>query len=88
VAPATLFAQFTQAQYLGAPGSGYGQLAAGDWEGTGSTASGLYYLDSSFYRRDDLAWNSGAYTLQRVGSPIGSTITVVSWRPGGSPGAF
>ena len=88
VAPTTTLAQFNHAQYFGAPGSGQGQLAAGDWDGNNVDSFGLYYQDSSFYRRNDLEWNSGAYTLQRVGLPIGSPVTVPSWRPGGSPGAF
>jgi hypothetical protein len=84
--PTTLVAPFDQAQYIGAPGSGYGQVVAGDWDGNGLDSFGLFYTDGSFYRRNDLVWNSGTYDLQRVGQPIGPAATAQSWRPGASAG--
>ena len=84
--PTTLVAPFDQAQYIGAPGAGYGQLTTGDWNGDRVDSFGLFYTDGSFYWRGDLAWNSATYTLQRVGQPIGPGATGHSWRPGGSAG--
>jgi len=74
----------TSAQYMGAPGSGYGNVAAGDWDGDGISTFGLYYQDGSFYRLNDLLWHTENYTLQHLGQPIGTPTTPVSWRPGGS----
>jgi CSLREA domain-containing protein len=86
VPPTTFLSSFDQAQYLGAPNAGSGQLVCGDWDGNGLDSFGLFYQDGSLFRRDDLAWNSGAYTLQRVGQPNGQPVSASSWRPGGSAG--
>jgi CSLREA domain-containing protein len=86
VPPTTLNAAFDQAQFIGTPAGGSSQLVCGDWNGDGLDSFGLFYPDGSLYRRDDLDWNSGAYTLQRVGQPIGQPVTAATWRPGGSAG--
>jgi parallel beta-helix repeat protein len=88
VPPTTLLSAYDQAQYIGAPGAGTGQLVTGDWDGDGLDSFGLLYQDAaaSFYRRNDLQWNSGAYVLQHVGQPIGPAATAQSWRPGSSAG--
>ena len=82
----TVEGRYEHAQYLGAPAAGEGQIVAGDWDGNRLDSFGLFYPNGAFFRRDDLEWNSGAYTLQNVGQPIGSPVTASSWRPGGSPG--
>lgn len=72
------------AQYIGAPGTGYGNVVAGDWDGDGKSSFGLFYQDGSFYRLNDLDWHTEAYTLQHLGQPIGTPTIADSWRPGGS----
>jgi hypothetical protein len=79
VAPTTLGAEFSQAQYIGAPAAGYGNVLAGDWDGDGIASFGLFYPDGSFFRRDDLEWNSALYTVQHVGQPVGTPVTATSW---------
>jgi hypothetical protein len=79
VPPTTLLSQFTFAQYIGVPTAGNGSLVAGDWDGNGLDSFGLFYPDGSVYRRNDLDWNSGAYSLQRVGQPIGTPVTAATW---------
>jgi hypothetical protein len=85
VAPTYAEAAFSLAQAIGTPGGGYGIVVAGDWDRDGFDSFGLFYEDGSFYRRDDLQWNSGAYTLQHVGQPISTPVAASSWWAGGSP---
>ena len=85
-------AVFDQAQFVGAPsGNDYGILVAGDWSdgivsaqggvASGRDSFGLFYGNGFFFYRNDLLWNSGQYTLQVVGQPIGTTsIHATSWR--------
>lgn len=83
VAPSVGHAAFNRAQYIGTPSnSDYGTLVAGDWNADNLDSFGLFYQDSngSFYRRNDLDWNSGVYTLQRIGQPIGTPVLASSWR--------
>ncbi len=71
---------FIDAQYIGAPSSNdYGIFVVGDWDHNDIDSFGLFYQDGYFYRRNDLQWNSGQYTLQRVGQPIGTPMTATSW---------
>ena len=80
VPPANGVASFPLAQYIGAPHAGTGALVAGDWDNDGVDSFGLYYSsDGTFYRRNDLDWNSGVYLLQHVGLPIGAAVPA-SWR--------
>jgi hypothetical protein len=88
VSPMTLSAPFNLAQYVGAPAAGYGNVVAGDWDGNALDSFGLFYPDGRFYRRDDLEWNSGLYTLQRVGQPIGTPVTASAYSPGGIAALF
>ncbi|MBZ0315799.1 MAG: S8 family serine peptidase [Anaerolineae bacterium] len=77
-------AAFNLAQYWGTPsGSGEGRFLSGDWNGDGLHSFGVVYDDGSFYRRDDLEWNSGVYRLQRVSLMVGANFTVASWHPTG-----
>ncbi|GIK62226.1 MAG: hypothetical protein BroJett018_00200 [Chloroflexota bacterium] len=88
-------AAFNLAQYIGDPrplagdvlAGQYGNVVAGDWDSNGVDSFGLYYPAGYFYYRNDLLWNSGLYTLQRVAQPIGTTTTATSWRAGVSGGA-
>jgi hypothetical protein len=83
VPPTTRASEFSFAQYLGAPAGGEGQIVTGDWDGTGRARFGLFYADGLVYRRNDLDWNSGAYTRQYVGQPIGTPVTACARRPAG-----
>jgi hypothetical protein len=76
VPTSTVLAEFTQAQYIGAPGSSYGIAVSGDWDQDEIDSFGLFYNDSlgSFYRRNDLDWNSEIYIIQHVGQPIGTNV--------------
>ncbi len=88
-------AAFNLAQYIGDPrplagdvlAGQYGNMVSGDWDSDGVDSFGLYYPAGYFYYRNDLLWNSGLYTLQRVAQPIGTTTTATSWRAGVSGGA-
>jgi hypothetical protein len=80
VPPTTRASEFSFAQYLGAPAGGEGQIVAGDWDGSGRDRFGLFYSDGRVYRRNDLDWNSGSYTSQYVGQPIGPTVTACGGR--------
>ncbi len=84
VPPTTVNSAFNYAQYIGAPSTNdYGTFVVGDWNSDLFDTFGLVYNNGNFYRRNDLAWNSGQYFLQRVGQPIGSSITAATWRSGG-----
>ncbi|MBI5929718.1 MAG: hypothetical protein HY862_10440 [Chloroflexi bacterium] len=84
VPPTTTNSAFNLAQYFGAPSTNdYGYFVVGDWNSDRVDSFGLFYTNGNFYRRDDLAWNSGQYLLQRVGQPIGTPVTATSWRSGG-----
>ncbi len=90
VPPTTVGSAFAYAQYIGAPSAvDYGAAVAGDWDGNGRDSFGLFYQDGSFFRRNDLEWNTGFYHLQRVGVPIGAPTTAASWRghTGGTGGS-
>lgn len=77
-------AAFNLAQYWGTPsGSGEGRFLSGDWNGDGLHSFGVVYDDGSFYRRDDVEWNSGVYRLQRVSLMVGANFTVAAWHPTG-----
>ncbi|MBZ0315387.1 MAG: right-handed parallel beta-helix repeat-containing protein [Anaerolineae bacterium] len=88
-------AAFNLAQYIGDPrplagdvlAGQYGNMVSGDWDSNGVDSFGLYYPAGYFYYRNDLLWNSGLYTLQRVAQPIGTTTTATSWRAGVSGGS-
>jgi CSLREA domain-containing protein len=88
VPPTTMLAAFDHAQFQGLPNAGYGRVVAADWDGDGISSFGLFYPDNTVFRRNDLAWNSGAYELQHVGEPIGSPVTPLTWRPGGNAGVY
>ena len=88
VPPANGVASFPLAQYIGAPHAGTGALVAGDWDNNQIDSFGLYYSsDGTFYRRNDLDWNSGVYYLQHVGLPIGAAVPA-SWRKEITPSSF
>ncbi|MBZ0316619.1 MAG: hypothetical protein K8L91_09385 [Anaerolineae bacterium] len=81
VVPTTLLSQFSLAQYIGAPGSGdAGTFVAGDWDNNWDDSFGLYYQNGTFYRRNDVEWNTGLYTLQAISPPAATGIQVASWR--------
>ena len=88
-------AAFNLAQYIGDPralagdvlAGQYGNMVAGDWDSNGIDSFGLYYPAGYFYYRNDLLWNSGLYTLQRIAQPIGTTTVATSWRAGVAGGA-
>jgi len=79
VTPSSGVGSFPLAQHIGAPAGGSSLIVSGDWNIDGIDSFGLYYpVTGSFYRRNDLDWNSGIYLLQQV-EPIGNTL-VSSWR--------
>ncbi|MBI5929657.1 MAG: S8 family serine peptidase [Chloroflexi bacterium] len=81
VPPTTLESAFDQAQYFGTPSAvSYGTLVAGDWDSDRVDSFGLVYSNGAFYRRNDLQWNSGQYTLQNLGQPTGTINFATSWR--------
>lgn len=86
VAPTTLEAAFNLAQYFGTPSSNdYGIFLSGDWNNDAIDSFGVYYGNGYFYRRNDVQWNTGQYSLQRVSTTIGtSSLSVTSWRSGGA----
>ncbi len=84
VPPTTVNSAFSYAQYIGTPSSNdYGTFVVGDWDSNLLDSFGLVYNNGYFYRRNDLTWNSGQYSLQRLGQPIGTSITAATWRSGG-----
>lgn len=77
-----VFAVFDLAQYIGDPVPAfYGTLVAGDWDGDLIDSFGLFYNDGfgSFFRRNDLLWNSGEYIVQNVGQPLGDDQWATTW---------
>ncbi len=82
IPPTTLLTQFNLAQYIGAPGNGdEGKVVTGDWDMSNMDSFGLVYQNGTFYRRNDLDWNSGVYILQQFASQVGTPFDVASWRP-------
>lgn len=82
--PTTLASEFSLAQYWGTPSTNdYGVFLAGDWNNDGVDSFGVYYNNGYFYRRNDLAWNTGLFNLQRVSTTVGTSLYVTSWRQGG-----
>ncbi|MBI5929659.1 MAG: PD40 domain-containing protein [Chloroflexi bacterium] len=74
---------YDQAQYIGVPeASTEGLFTCGDWDNDGISTFGiLYQTTGNFFRRPDLLWNSGAWTVQQVGTPLSiSSIASGSWR--------
>lgn len=93
--PTTQNSLFPNAQYIGAPTTGNSNVVAGDWNGDLIDSFGLFYENGSFYYRNDLQFNSGVYTLQRLGQPVGAPVVGHAWRAvangsggpaGGEPG--
>ncbi|MBZ0318925.1 MAG: fibronectin type III domain-containing protein [Anaerolineae bacterium] len=82
VPPTTLLSEFNLAQYVGAPGTGdEGKVVAGDWDMNTIDSFGLVYQNGTFYRRNDVEWNTGVYILQTFTPSIGTPFDVASWRP-------
>lgn len=82
--PTTVNSLFNLAQYIGTPSTNdYGVFVAGDWDSNRLDSFGLVYSNGYFYRRNDLTWNSGLYYIQRVGQPVSTPMTAVTWRSGG-----
>ncbi|GIK66102.1 MAG: hypothetical protein BroJett018_38960 [Chloroflexota bacterium] len=82
VPPTTVQSQFNLAQYIGAPGTGdEGKVVAGDWDLNQVDSFGLVYQNGTFYRRNDVEWNTGVYILQTFTSLVGIPFDVASWRP-------
>lgn len=84
VAPSMGHAAYNLAQYWGVPpdtAGDEGVFVVGDWNLNGLDSFGVFYQNGYFYRRDDLQWNTGIYTLQRIGHPIGAPVTATSWQP-------
>lgn len=76
---------YDQAQYIGVPEtSSEGLFVCGDWDADASSFDSfgiLYHTTGNFYRRQDLAWNSGLWTTQQVGTHLGTAaIAGGSWR--------
>ena len=71
VAPAQGVGRFPTAQNFGTPSGGASYAVAGDWDNNGIDSFGLYYpATGAFYRRNDLAWNSGIYlSLIHISEP-------------------
>lgn len=79
--PTTIAAAFPYAQYIGVPGSGdEGAFVVGDWDNNALDSFGLFYRNGHFYRRNDLLWNSGQNTDQFLDQPVGTPVTIASWR--------
>ncbi|MBI5928326.1 MAG: fibronectin type III domain-containing protein, partial [Chloroflexi bacterium] len=73
-------AAFNLAQYWGTPEtSSEGDFVVGDWDGNGKDSFGIYYTHT-FYRRDDLQWNSGVYINQTLPTLNAIFVSVSSWR--------
>ncbi|MBZ0320264.1 MAG: hypothetical protein K8L91_27880 [Anaerolineae bacterium] len=82
IPPTTLLSQFNLAQYIGAPGTGdEGKVVAGDWDRNNVDSFGLVYQNGTFYRRNDVEWNTGVYILQTFTPSVGTPFDVASWRP-------
>ncbi|GIK67454.1 MAG: hypothetical protein BroJett018_52480 [Chloroflexota bacterium] len=82
IPPTTLLSQFSLAQYIGAPGTGdEGKVVVGDWDLNQVDSFGLVYQNGTFYRRNDVDWNTGVYVLQQFTSQVGTPFDVASWRP-------
>ncbi|MBI5931910.1 MAG: choice-of-anchor L domain-containing protein [Chloroflexi bacterium] len=87
VPPTTLLSAFTFAQYFGVPSTfDYGQLVGGNWDASSGDSFGLFYSDGSFYRRNDLDWNSGIYKYQYVGQPVSIPVSARTWRASSAGG--
>lgn len=75
---------YNRAQYIGVPQpTPYGLFVCGDWNNDVTDDSfGIVYANlGMFYRREDLDWNSGLWTIQQIGTPLGTaSIVAGSWR--------
>ncbi|MBI5929742.1 MAG: PD40 domain-containing protein [Chloroflexi bacterium] len=86
VPPTTLLSEFSLAQYFGVPSPNdhtEGLFVVGDWSVNDAQSIdffGLVYQNGYFYYRTNLSWNTLYYSFQGIGQPIGSPITVTSWR--------
>jgi hypothetical protein len=81
IPPTTLLSEFALAQYFGAPvTSDEGYFVVGNWDDFGVDTFGVVYQNGQFYWRNDLSWNSGSYSWQAVGTPIGGPFTASVWR--------
>lgn len=76
------YSAFDRAQYLGTPEAPEGLFTCGDWNHNLQDSFGLYYTGTgNFWYRQDLDWNSGLWTTQQAGSPLGTTLIAAgSWR--------
>lgn len=75
---------FDLAQYIGEPPgvSGPTTFVVGDWNNDGADSFGLVSpTQGYFWYRNDLDWNSGAYTFQYIGFPAGVGTQAASWSP-------
>lgn len=81
VTPGNGHAMYNLAQYWGEPHTSEGDFVAGDWNGDGVDSFGVYYAAiHTFYRRDDVEWNTGLYRSQALPSLTASTVNATSWR--------
>ncbi|GIK67017.1 MAG: hypothetical protein BroJett018_48110 [Chloroflexota bacterium] len=75
---------FNLAQYIGEPSgvSGPTTFVVGDWNNDGTDSFGLVSpTQGYFWYRNDLDWNSGAYTSQYIGFPAGVGTQAATWSP-------
>lgn len=86
--PTTVNSGFPYAQYIGFASTGsanaYGRFVVGDWDSSKLDSFGIYYnttSGSTFYRRNDLQWNSGEAILQTLTIDFPSShYSAASWR--------
>ncbi|KAB2856758.1 MAG: hypothetical protein F9K46_13805 [Anaerolineae bacterium] len=82
--PTTFASAFDLAQYIGEPAgiSGPSTFVVGDWDNNGADSFGLVSPTQGFFwYRNDLDWNSGAYTFQFIGLPAGVPTQAATWSP-------
>ncbi len=76
------YSAFDRAQYLGYPEATEGLFTCGDWNHDLADSFSLYFpATGNFWYRQDLDWNSGQWTTQAAGVPLGTiSIAAGSWR--------
>ncbi len=80
--PQIVSSAFDLAQYIGFPPgvSGNTLFAVGDWDNDGADSFGLYSPGQGlFWYRNDLEWNTGAYTQITTWLPVGTGTHVATW---------
>lgn len=79
------YAEFTGAQYWGAPSAiASNYLVGGNWDNVGGASFGVVYMNGTsgnFVYRNNTEWNNPVNGSQTFTSPIGTPTHIVSYKP-------